>query len=113
MKLYRYLLVFLAASLVAFSGCGKPRESKPAAVPPGSIDLGSLQQAFPAPTPEVTSCLDKLRFAARYRQFAPALAELNKLAQLPTLTEPQKQAVSNVIEQVKVAIQTGPPVPSR
>ena len=106
------LLVLLAASLVAFVGCGKSRESKPAP-PPGAIDIGSLQQAFPTPPPEVTSCIEKLRYAARYRQFGPALAELNKLAQLPTLTGPQKHAVSNVIEQVKVASQTGPPTPSR
>ena len=103
----------MAAGVLALTGCGKPPESKPTTVPPGVIDLGSLQQAFPAPTPEVTSCLERLRFAARYRQFAPALVELNKLAQLPSLTQPQKQAVSNVIEQVKVAIQTGPTPPSR
>ncbi len=113
MKANRCLLMILAAGVLALAGCGKSGQSKPAAVPPGVIDLGSLQQAFPTPTPEVVNTLNKLRFAARYRQFAPALAELNKLSQLPGLTEPQKNAVSNVIEQVKVGIRTAPPAPSR
>jgi hypothetical protein len=107
------LLLIATVGLLALAGCGKSESSKPAAVPPGAIDLGSLQRAFPAPTPEVLTSLDKIRRGARYRQFAPVLAELNKLAQLPDLTEPQKKALSNVIEQVKVAINTGPPPPSR
>jgi len=113
MRMTSYLLVLLTVGVLALAGCGKSGESKPAAPPPGVIDLGSLQQAFPAPAPEVSTSLNKLRFAARYRQFPTALVELDKLSRLPNLTEPQKKAVNNAIEQVKVAIKTAPALPAQ
>ena len=72
-----------------------------------------MQQQFPNPTPEVAACLDKIRFACRYRTFDTAQAELDKLAQLPNLTEPQKKAVDEVVEQVKAAIKAGAAAPAQ
>jgi hypothetical protein len=65
------------------------------------MDMAPLQQAFPSPAPEVQASLEKFRMAIRYGQFEPALVELDKLAQLPDLTEAQKKAVNDKIEQVK------------
>ena len=113
MKTNIYLVMILTAGVLALMGCGKSGDAKPGAVPPGVVDLGSLQQAFPEPTPEVTTTLNKLRFSVRYRQLQPALVELEKLSKLPNLTEPQKKAVNDVIEQVKVAIKTLPAPPTQ
>ena len=112
MKMTCFLLVLLTVGVTALVGCGKSGDSKKGAVPPGTVDLGSLQEAFPNPTPEVTTSFNKLRFSTRYRQFPLALTELDKLAKLPNLTEPQKKAVATAIEQVKAAIQATPAAPS-
>ena len=42
-----------------------------------------------------------------YRTFETAQAELDKLAQMPDLTAPQKKALDEAIEQVKAAISAG------
>jgi hypothetical protein len=104
MKMLNYLLVILIAGMLASAGCGK--SSKPAGPvrTPGVVDISDVQLAFPAPPPEVASSLDKMRFSLRYRQFDVALVELDKLAHLPNLTEPQKKAIDEAIEQVKQAI---------
>ena len=112
MKLIPYLLIVLTASVLALAGCGK---SGPAKAPrqPGVVDLSDLQQAFPNPTPEVTACIDKVRFGARYGKFEEGLVELDKLVNMPDLTDAQKKAVNDVIEQVKTAINMRPAAPSQ
>jgi hypothetical protein len=104
MKTTNYLLVILMAGVLALAGCGK--SGKPATLvrTPGVVDLSDLQKAFPAPTPEISSSLDKLRFALRYRQYDVSLVELEKLTRIPNPTDAQKKAVDDVIEQVKQAI---------
>jgi len=96
------------AGVLALAGCGKPADKAPPRQP-GVVDLAGLQQAFPTPTAEVQAGLDRLRFATRYSQFEKELVELDKLLALPDLTEPQKKAVNDVIEQVKEAIKLHPP----
>ena len=112
MKMIHYLLIVLMAGVLALAGCGKSQEKAPPRQP-GVVDLSGLQQAFPTPTPEAQASLDKLRFAARYGQFENSLVELDKLVNLPDLTEPQKKAVNDVIEQVKEAIKLHPPAPAQ
>jgi hypothetical protein len=68
------------------------------------MDMGKLQETFQPPSPEFQSSLTKLRFAIRYGQLDTALAELDKLAHSPNLTEQQKKAVDDKVEQVKRAI---------
>ena len=109
MKTTNYLLMLLMAGVLALAGCGKSGKPAPTARPPGVVDLGALQQAFPAPTPDILRSLDRLRFATRYRQFDAAFAELDKLAHSPNLTDPQKKAINDVTEQVKQASQAAPP----
>jgi hypothetical protein len=112
MKATHYLLIVVMAGVLALVGCGK---STPKAPPrqPGVVDLTDLQQAFPTPTPDAKTSLDKLRFSARYGRFEAALVELDKLAGLPDLTDPQKKAINEVIEQVKTAINMRPAAPSQ
>ena len=45
--------------------------------------------------------------------FDSAQAELDKLAQLPNITEPQKKALDEVVEQIKTAIKAGAAAPTQ
>ena len=112
MKAIHYLSIVLMAGVLALAGCGKSASKAPPRQP-GVVDISGLQQAFPTPTPEITASIDKLRFASRYGQFENELVELDKLLALPDLTEPQKKAVNDVIEQVKEAIKLHPPAPAQ
>jgi uncharacterized membrane-anchored protein len=113
MKMTHYLFIVLMAGTLALAGCGKSSKETPAPRQPGVVDLGPLQQAFPDATPDVKGSLDKLRFSARYGQLEAELVELDKLIAIPNLTEPQKKAVNDVIEQVKAAIQARPAAPAQ
>lgn len=109
MRIARYLFIVLMAGAFALAGCGK--SSKPdasAQKTPGAIDIGALQQAFPDPSPEVRSAIDQARFNIRYGLHEKTLAALDTLSALPNLTEPQKKAVADAIEQVKAAINARP-----
>jgi hypothetical protein len=108
MKITQYLFVVLMAGTLAMVGCGKSTKDTPPPRQPGVVDISALQQAFPDPAPDVKASLDKLRFSARYAQFEAELVELDKLNSAPNLTDPQKKAINDVIEQVKVAIQARP-----
>ena len=112
MKATKYLLMILMVGVLALAGCSKSDKGQTARQP-GRVDLSQLQEQFPNPPPEVTASLDKVRFACRYRTFDVAQAELDKLSQLPNLTEPQKKAVDDVIGQVKVAISMGAAKPTQ
>ena len=106
-----YLLMILMAGMLAFTGCGKSGKPAASTRTPGTVDITDVQLAFPAPPPEVTTSLDKIRFALRYRQYDGVLVELDKLTHIPNLTDPQKKAIDEVIEQVKqaIAFQAKPP----
>lgn len=104
MKLINCVLVILMAGVFALAGCGKSSKAVAPVRPPGTVDLSDLQMAFPAPTTEISSSLDKMRFSARYRQYDVVLVELDKLTHIPNLTDPQKKAINDEIEQVKQAI---------
>ena len=95
------------------AGCGKSGDSAAPPPPVGMVDFGALQKAFPTPAPEVAACLEKLRFTTRYRQYDVAMGELDKLTQLPDLTEEQKKVVNGAIEQVKVLVSKMPAPPSQ
>ncbi len=107
MKTIKYLLMILTVGVLAVAGCSKSGDKTQQARQPGRVDLSQLQEQFPNPSPEMAASLQKIRFNCRYRTFDGAQAELDKLAQMPTLTEPQKKAVNDVIEQVKAAVAAG------
>ena len=81
-------------------------------LPPGVVDLGALQAAFPTPTLEVMTTLQKIKMSARYRQFDAAAAELDRLSKFPDISEAQKKSVADAIEKIKVASTQVPANPS-
>src|ERR1039457_5985614 len=96
------LLMVLLGGVLAFAGCGKSDKSTAQHIP-ATMDVAKLQQAFPSPTPGQQSALGKVQQSVRYGLLPDALASLDKLASDPSLTEPQKKAVSDMIEGVKQA----------
>ena len=106
-KLFGTLSLVLAA-LFAIQGCHKkPRNVPTTVVAPGvTVDMPKLQQAFTGnKDPDIESSLIKISSGLRYGyDFNQVLMELDKLSQNPNLTEPQKKAVADAIEQTKQTI---------
>jgi hypothetical protein len=94
---------------LAAAGCKK----KAPAVPPYTIngvnvDSPKLAQSFPTASPEVQAQLTAFQMSLRYQAYDKSLVALDKLANDPSLTEPQKKVVNEVIEQIKQLIAKGP-----
>ena len=109
MKMRNCLLVILMAGVLALVGCGKAARN-PAEGVPGMMDLPKFQQAFASATPDQRDSVANVSKGVRYGLYPDALAALEKLAGDATLTEPQKQAVNNMIQGIKQAA-AKPPAP--
>ncbi len=103
MRTTRWTVAILAAAVLATAGCSKASKPQPTAASE-LMDMGKLQQTFQPPSPDFETSLTKLRFALRYGEFDTALAELDKLANTAGITEAQKKAVNDKIDQVRQAI---------
>jgi hypothetical protein len=112
MKTRNCLLIILLAGVFALVGCGKPPKN-PAQDVPGMMDLPKFQQAFASGTPDQRGSVDSVCKSVRYGLFPDALAALDKLAGDSTLTEPQKQAVNNLIQGIKQKLANPPAAPPR
>jgi hypothetical protein len=113
MKTTNLVSVILLAGTCLFLGCGKGSQNQ-AGPPPMmlngvAVDMPKLVQAFPTPNPAVQGSLGKLAFGLRYADYSGAVAELGNIASQPDLTDAQRNLVSNVTEQVKLAISKAPP----
>lgn len=100
----------LLVGLLALVGCGKSGKSTAQNVP-AAMDLPKFQQAFAAGTPDQQASVTKVNSSVRYGLYPDALAALEKLTSDPALTEPQKQAVNNVIQGIKQAMPKAPAAP--
>ena len=109
MKTMNWFSIILVAGSLALVGCGKSDKGRADGMP-AAIDLPKFQQAFPSPTPEQQSTLEKVISGVRYRLYPEALAALDKLAADPALTEPQKKAVNDLIQGIKQTL-SQPPAP--
>ena len=115
MKKNLFLAALLGGSLVAFNGCKKAEVSAP---PPGSIqmagvniDLPKLDSEFQNASPELQSAVTQIKTSFRGGRFVRMITELDKLSSNPSLTEPQKKVVNDVIDQMKQLIAKIPGTP--
>ncbi len=110
MKITKNLLVVLMAATFALAGCGK---SEKPPVLDSRVDFAKFQAAFPSPGLQIQSSLDKLKLLTSQGRYEPALYELENLSRLPNLTAEQKQAISDLTDQVKKAVAAAPAKPGQ
>ena len=104
--------MILLAGALAFAGCGKSNSDEQRAQEiPALMALPKFQHAFPSPTPQQQGDFSEAYRFVRYSQYPKALAALDKLASDPGLTEPQKKAISDLIEAVKQTMAKAPAPP--
>ena len=108
MKLTPSLFGLALAGLVAVAGAGCNKTQKPSTAPINAngvaIDSRKLQAELASTTSDtLRKDLQKFNFSLRYRNYVDAMVALDKIAADPSLTEPQKKLVADVMEQVKQA----------
>jgi hypothetical protein len=110
MKMSRLLIVFGTVWLCVLAGCGKSNKVAPAAQIEGvTVDMPKLQQALGGNTnPEVRNQLTQVAFGVRYGDYPKALMALDQLSNNPNVTDAEKKAVNEVLEQVKKLAQNAP-----
>jgi hypothetical protein len=106
MRTTQWLFGILVIGLLACAGCRK--SESPAQTIPASMDLSTFLRAFSSPTPAQEASIAKVTEGVRYRLYPNALAALKELASDPTLSGPQKQAVSNMLQGVEQAMTNAP-----
>jgi len=97
----------LVVILVGLAGCGKPAKVAlpPTTVNGASIDMAKFTQTLSSSTsPDVKKNVADFFANVRYTHYDQAAANLDKLAADPSLTEDQKKAVSDAIEQLKQVV---------
>lgn len=108
MKLTLSLFGMAAAGLLLVAGSGCKKNDQPSTAPVQqngvAIESRKLQAALATTTSEeVKKQLTKFSFSLRYRNYVDAMVALDKISSDPSLTEPQKKMVADVIDQVKKA----------
>jgi hypothetical protein len=97
--------VGLLACALALPGCKKQPPSQPPFVESGvEVDGPRLQVAFSGSALEIQNLVNDFIRDLRYGLYVNSLQALDKLAANPSLTDPQKKVVAEVIEQVKQVI---------
>ena len=101
MKTAKYFALILAAGALVSSGC-KKQEAAPAPTYSGVVvDMPKFNEAFANVNPDIQGDVTMVGFGIRYGDPVKSLMALDKLANNPSLTEPQKKIVATVTEQVK------------
>jgi outer membrane murein-binding lipoprotein Lpp len=108
MKGSTVLLNVIAAATLVLSGCSKGDKTPQSLQVDGvAVDLPKLNATFENADPEVKRVVTEVGFNLRYTKYEQALMSLDKLANDPKVTEPQKKVVNDVIEQVKKLANAG------
>ena len=68
------------------------------------VDVAKFQQTFTGVSQDLQDSALKVSVSIRYGQHAEAVAELDKLAENPGLTEQQKKVAAEVREQLRQVV---------
>jgi hypothetical protein len=106
--------LFPLIAVLLVGGCKKAETpADPFTIQGVKVDLPKLQAQFISAGPELQTSANEVGSAIRYGMYPKAVAELEKLAAYPNLTEPQKKAVQEVMAQVKQLASTGAAAPAK
>ena len=104
MNARNWVLGILVAGLVA--GCGQKKEapsSTATTINGVKVDVIGFQRALADVPLDLHNPVLKICMSIRQEQYPDAIAELEKLVANPALTEPQKKAASDLLQQLKQA----------
>ena len=111
MKMPTLVVSLIGVCLAGLAGCKKAEQSQPE----GTVQLYGVTVAIPkldtefqnAP-PNVQAAVTQVKNAYRFGQYGKMIVELDKLANIPALTEPQKKLANDLIEQMRQVIAKAP-----
>jgi hypothetical protein len=106
MKKTNWILGITLAGLVALAGAGCKKEAAMPKMPTYSkvqVNMPKLKQTLSTAGQDVQTAVRAVSMKLRYGQYLQALMGLDKLKDTPGLNDAQKQAIDEVIEQVKQA----------
>src|SRR5690348_9122100 len=109
MKLTNLLLGLLAATLLVSAGCKKQRVEPVQKEGGVSIDMRQIYDLSHGSSPEVQAAVGRLETEIRYSQYVQALADLDKIANDPSLSADKKKEAQDLIEKVKELAKSAPP----
>lgn len=100
MRTTNWMMLLLAAGLLAVVGCGK--EKPPAPVQQeGKLDLVRLREAFASGSPEAQKRAGEVIQGVQSGKFMAALEALDLLANTSGLTDAQRTALAEVTPQIR------------
>jgi ABC-type Fe3+-citrate transport system substrate-binding protein len=102
MKMTKWIMVCLLAVALVPVGCSKKESQQSAAPQAVTIDVPKLRDAFATAAPDLKALADRVIRNVQFgRSYSAGLADLDKLANSPGLTDDQKKVVADVTDQVK------------
>ena len=105
--------LLIVAALCAFQGCKKEQVTpQPMEIQGVKVELYKLDQAFTNAPLEIAEVKNDAIQNIRYGLHEKAFMALDKLASNPGLTDQQKKAVNEIIDQMKQVVAKSPPAPA-
>lgn len=101
MKFSNLIPGLLLVGTLIFVGCGKSEKPAPVENSVQIIDATSFRPAFESASPQTKAIVNDAMMSIQGVAYQKALADLDKLASLPDVTEAQKKVVANLSDQVK------------
>jgi hypothetical protein len=102
-----WILGIALAGLVAMAGAGCSKSETPAQKIPTygkvAVDMPKLRKALETAGPDAQTQIRNVNLGLRYGKYVDALMALDKLKELPGITDAQKKVIDEVAEQAKEA----------
>ena len=114
MKMTKWILICLLAVALVPAGCGKKEKTGVIVPPQVNLDVPKLRDAFANASPDLKALADEaIKYIQFGRSYPTGLADLDKLANSPGVTDEQKKVIADVIGQVKQLMAQSAAPPAR